>query len=181
MSTRRDDLQRTQARRSGLLETITASEARLDEGVRTFDELRDRVRIADEASQALRAGFEEQEGRIREARRSLEAVRAEAAQLDVTRATAEADLTHLAASCVDSVQATLDEVAAEVAELEGQGLLASPKPVDDAPEAAEVEDEPRRAWMAAHDACACRRAHDDARRDGRRPPRRRSSAWAPST
>ncbi len=142
VSTRQDDLHRTQARRSGLLETITASEARLDEGVRTFEDLRDRVRIADEASQALRAGFEEQEGRIRESRRSLEAVRAEAAQLDVTRATAEADLTHLATSCFDSVQATLDEVAAEVAELEGQGILASPKPVDDAPEAAEVEDEP---------------------------------------
>ena len=142
VSTRQDDLHRTQARRSGLLETITASEARLDEDVRTFEDLRDRVRIADEASQALRAGFEEQEGRIRESRRSLEAVRAEAAQLDVTRATAEADLTHLATSCFDSVQATLDEVAAEVAELEGQGILASPKPVDDAPEAAEVEDEP---------------------------------------
>jgi chromosome segregation protein len=149
VSTRRDDLHRTQARRSTLLETIVSSEAKLDEGVRAFDDLRERVRLADEASQALRAGFEEQEGRIREARRSLEAVRAEAAQLDVTRATAEADLTHLAASCFDTVQATLDDVASEVAELERQGLLASPKPVDDAPEAAEVEDEPAAAPTAA--------------------------------
>jgi chromosome segregation protein len=97
--------------------------------------------MADEASQALRAGFEEQETRIREARRSLETVRAEAAQLDVARATAESDLAHLAASCVEAVQATLDDVAAEVAALEAQGLLASPKPVDDAPDAAETEDE----------------------------------------
>ena len=139
--TRRDDLQRAQSRRTALLESITASESTLDAGVRAFDELRDRVRTADEASQTLRAGFEDQEGHIREARRRLETVRAEAARLDVMRATAEADLTHLASSCVESVQASLDEVAEEVARLEAAGLLASPKPVDDAPEAAEVEGE----------------------------------------
>jgi chromosome segregation protein len=139
--TRRDDLQRTQSRRASLLESIAASEGTLDAGVRVFDELRDRVRTADEASQALRSSFDEQEGRIREARRSLESVRAEAAQLDVMRATAESDLAHLAASCADTVQTSLDDVAAEVAELERQGLLASPKPVDDAPDDAEVEDE----------------------------------------
>ncbi len=57
------------------------------------------------------------------------------------RATAEADLTHLASSCVESVQATLDEVAAEVEALERDGLLASPKPIDDRPEAAEIDDD----------------------------------------
>jgi hypothetical protein len=82
-----------------------------------------------------------QEGRIREARRALEAVRAEATQLEIARATAESDLSHLASSCVETVQATLDEVAAEVAQLERDGLLASPRPVDDAPEAAEIEDD----------------------------------------
>jgi chromosome segregation protein len=71
----------------------------------------------------------------------VEAVRAEAAQFDVARATAEADLTHLAATCVETVQATLDEVTVEVEELEKSGALASPRPVDDAPEPAEVEDE----------------------------------------
>ena len=80
---------------------------------------------------------------------ALEGVRAEASQLDVARATAEADLTHLASSCVESVQATLDEVAAEVETLEREGLLASPKPVDDAPEAAETdEDEDERRGTA---------------------------------
>ena len=141
VQTRRDDLQRAQSRRAGLLESIIASESTLDAGLRAFDELRDRVRTADDASQTLRAGFEDQEGRIREARRSLEAARAEAAQLDVTRATAESDLAHLASSCLESVQSSLDDVAAEVAELERQGLLASPKPVDDAPDAAEAGDD----------------------------------------
>ncbi len=62
-------------------------------------------------------------------------------RLEVARATAEADLTHLAASCVEAVQATLDEVSAEVETLEREGLLASPKPIDDRPDAAEIDDD----------------------------------------
>jgi len=141
VTTRREDLARTHSRRTTLLDSIVTSEATLDGGLRTFDGLRDRVREADEASQALRGQFEEQEVRIREARRALEAIRNDAGQLEVARATAQSDLSHLASACVESVQASLDEVAAEVAQLESDGLLASPRPVDDAPEAAEVEDE----------------------------------------
>ncbi|MDQ3349643.1 MAG: hypothetical protein M3545_16985, partial [Acidobacteriota bacterium] len=141
-TTRQEDLQRAQSRRSALLIEIQASEATLDAGLRTFEELRERVRRADEESQTLRSGFEALELRIRDARRSLESVRAEAGQLEVARATAEADLSHLAAACLDAVQATLDEVAGEVAQLERDGLLASPKAVDDAPDPAETEDEP---------------------------------------
>jgi chromosome segregation protein len=138
---RREDLERMQIRRTQLSESIVASEARLIADIKTFDELREQVRVADELSQSLRSSFERQELAIRDARRALESVRAEVAQLDVERATAEADLAHLASSCVDAVQATLDEVTAEVEQLEREGLLASPKPVDDAPDAAEVEDD----------------------------------------
>ena len=143
IQTRRDDLQKNETRRAGLVEGIAASESTLDAGLHAFDDLRDRVRIADEASQGLRAAFEGLEGRIREARRTLENVRSDVAQLDVTRATAESDLAHLASSCVESVQASLDAVAAEVAELENLGVLAMAQPVDDAPEPAEeAEGEP---------------------------------------
>ncbi len=141
LKTRREDLRRTAERREHLQQTVTTSQAALDDRIRTFDEQKEQVRALDERSQALRAGFDEQDARIREARRALDAVRSEASQLDVARATAEADLTHLAASCVETVQATLDEVAAEVEALEREGLLASPKPIDDRPDAAEVEDE----------------------------------------
>ena len=68
-------------------------------------------------------------------------MRSEASRLEVARATAEADLTHLAASCVEAVQATLDDVSAEVETLEREGLLASPKPIDDRPDAAEIDDD----------------------------------------
>jgi chromosome segregation protein len=146
-----EDLRRALARRRELEDAIVAAEARLDEGLRIFDGLRERVREADDRSQGLRARFDAHEGRIREARRALEAVRAEAAQLDVARATAEADLTHLAESCADNVQATLDAVAAEVEQFERDGLLASPRPVDDAPDAAEMEGEPAPADPAAAD------------------------------
>ena len=139
VTARQEELKRTVARRHELEGSIAASEARLDEGLRTFDELREQVRIADDLSQTLRGRFDAQEGSIREARRALESVRAEAAQLDVARATAEADLSHLATSCMDNVQASLDAVAAEVEQLERDGLLSSPKPIDDAPDAAEIE------------------------------------------
>jgi chromosome segregation protein len=109
--------------------------------VREFDALKDRVRAADERARSLRAGFDEQEGRIREARRTLEGVRSEVANLDVARATAESDLTHLASACIEAVQATLDEVAAEVDRLERDGVLASPVAVEDTPDPAETEGE----------------------------------------
>jgi chromosome segregation protein len=57
----------------------------------------------------------------------------------VARATAESDLAHLATSCLDSVQATLDEVRAEVDELEQGGeltpdarVICAEEPEDDA-------------------------------------------------
>jgi chromosome segregation protein len=141
LSARGEELRRNQTRRSELQEAVAAAEVRLDQGLRSFDGLRDKVREADERSQALRGTFDDQDGRIREARRALESVRQEAAQLAVARATAESDLSHLAATCMETVQATLDEVAAEVELLEREGLLASAKAVDDTPEPAEIEDE----------------------------------------
>ena len=139
LTTRREDLRRTGVRRTELQEGIVASESTLDASIRTFDEQRDRVREADARSQSLRATFDAQDVSIREARKALEAVRIEATRFEVARATAESDLSHLATSCVESVQATLDDVAAEVEALERDGLLASPKPIDDRPEAAEIE------------------------------------------
>ena len=133
------DLQRNVTRRDELRATIEASERELDEGLRTFDALKEQVRAADETSQELRARFDEQEARIREARKALEAVREEAGQLEVQRATAESDLSHLASSCQESTQASLDAVAAEVAQMEADGLLASPRAVEDTPDAAELE------------------------------------------
>jgi chromosome segregation protein len=141
LTRRREELGRAETRRQQLREAIVAAEAALDLDVKAFEGLRENVRTAEERCLTLRETFELHEARIKDARRVLESIRGEGAQLDVVRATAEADLSHLAAACVDTVQATLDEVAAEVEQLERDGLLASPRPVDDAPEASELDGE----------------------------------------
>ena len=134
VTTRREDLERAHARRSTLVTTIEQSEARLDAGLRTFDELEIASawptklrRPCARDSTSRRRAFARHDDRWKQ-------YAARPAQLEIARATAESDLSHLATSCVESVQATLDEVAAEVAQLEADGLLASPRPVDDAPD-----------------------------------------------
>ena len=77
-------------------------------------------RPADFAS-ALRASVDAQDVVIREARGALEAIRSEATDLEVERATAQSDLTHLAQTCMDAVQVSLDEVLTEVEQMELAG------------------------------------------------------------
>ena len=144
IASRRDDLARTETRRAELVDSTRQAESRLDSDLCRFDEMKEQVRAAEDQARDLRASFDHQESSIREARRSLEAVRSEAAGLDVARATAEADLAHLASACVDSVQATLDEVAAEIAELDREGVLASPVAIEEAPEMEGEESEDAR-------------------------------------
>ncbi len=135
IAARREDLARTETRRSELVEANRQAESRLDSELRRFDDMKEQVRAADDRARDLRTGFEQQESGIRDARRALETIRGEAASLDVLRATAEADLTHLASACLESVQATLDEVAAEMSALERDGVLASPVAIEEAGEA----------------------------------------------
>jgi chromosome segregation protein len=107
--------------RAGLVECVRL----LDDDIAALNGLRDMVRGADDAVILLRDEADGQEIRIREARHVLEEIRAAAAELDVERATAESDLTHLAASCAESVQASLEEVVVEVEALERDGALGS--------------------------------------------------------
>ncbi|HTL45975.1 MAG TPA: chromosome segregation protein SMC [Vicinamibacterales bacterium] len=143
------DLERNVTRREELRAAVAASERQLTADIQEFDNLKEDVRTAEDASLALRTSFDAQELTIRDARRALESVRGEVTQLEIERATAESDLAHLASSCVESVQATLDEVAIEVRQMAQDGVLASPRPVDDGPEAAETEDDPGAAQAIA--------------------------------
>jgi chromosome segregation protein len=61
--------------------------------------------------------------------------------LDITRATAEADLTHLAQSCSDAVQMTLDQVLVDVEEMERSGSTIPDAVAITAEEPADGEDE----------------------------------------
>src|SRR5205823_2716072 len=119
----RDALDRRQeeARASiGELE-IALGDRQLDADVLDLDARRQAVMAAEETVAALRARTDDQEAGIKEARGALDAIRAVVSELDVARATAEADLSHLSHTCEDAVNATLDEVVAEIDQLEREG------------------------------------------------------------
>jgi chromosome segregation protein len=80
------------------------------------------------------------DAQIRAARRAVEAVREEAGKHEIARATAEADLTNLAEICLEAVQTTIEEVAAEVAQFEAAGEIASVTLAEDVASEEERED-----------------------------------------
>ena len=115
------DITLMREQRERLLSGISEHTQQLDEDVLTLDELRDRMQQADERATELRAAVDTQDSVIRDARRALDAIRALASELDVTRATAESDLGHLAQQTFDAVGVSLDEVREDVARMEAEG------------------------------------------------------------
>jgi chromosome segregation protein len=115
------ELDQTRSRREALLTSVADSVRTLDADIQALETMRQDLRAADEAATSVRTRVEAQDAVIRDARRALEEVRAGASDLEVGRATAESDLTHLAQSCIDGVQASLDDVLAEVEQMEAAG------------------------------------------------------------
>ena len=115
------ELDETRRRVDDLRAGIITGQARLDADIRELDTLRDAVMTTGEAVTALRARADDLEVAIKDARGVLDAIRAVVSELDVARATAEADLSHLAHTCEDAVNATLDQVMVEVDQLEREG------------------------------------------------------------
>ena len=129
------ELDETRRRVEQLRAAIVSGQAQLDVDIRALDALRDTVMATGDAVAALRARADDFEATIKEARAALDVIRATVSELDVARATAEADLSHLAHTCEDAVNATLDEVVVEVEQMERDG--------QDVPDAAVVlADEP---------------------------------------
>jgi chromosome segregation protein len=115
------ELQQTHTRRESLLQSIVDGQRTLDEDIQILVGKRDELRVADEHAATLRAAVDAQDSVIREARGAVEAIRSEATELEVQCATAQSDLTHLAQTCMDAVQVSLDEVLAEVEQMEQAG------------------------------------------------------------
>lgn len=141
LTARRSEMTRADARREELGQSIVETERKLDDDVRALNELRESLRGLDETVNAVRAQFGARETEIRSARHALEAVRSAVMQSEVARATAQADLTHLAAACLEAVNATIDDVVAEVARMEAAGELAAPGRRLAAASAAEPDDD----------------------------------------
>jgi len=117
------ELDETRRRIERLREAIASGEAQLDADVRVLERARETVQHAEEAVATLRAQADQHELAIRDARAAYESLRSGVSELDIARATAEADLAHLAASCIEAVQATLDEVVVEVDAQEQDGEI----------------------------------------------------------
>ncbi len=108
-------------KRSSLVEAIAEGVRALDADIHALEELRAAVRVEEELVTAAHANADARESTIREARAEHDTVRTDVAGLEIARATAESDLAHLAAQAAEAVQASLDEVLAEVEQMERDG------------------------------------------------------------
>ncbi len=109
--------------RERLIGAIADGQRLMDEDVGRLEGLRAEMIQADERALEIKQSAEKQEDVIRDARRAVDALRALAAEVDVQRATAESDLTHLAQQAMDTVNASLDDIRSEVAEMEASGQV----------------------------------------------------------
>jgi chromosome segregation protein len=140
VTSRGAEREQTRTRREALLTAIRDGEQALDEGVRALEQMREELRAFDETAAEIRTRVDAQDAVIRDARGAVEQIRVEAADLEVARATAESDLAHLAQTCVDAVQCSLDDVLAEVEQMELTGS-ATPDAAAIAAEEADPESE----------------------------------------
>ena len=123
IAARTDEFDRTTRRRGALGATIHESERLLDMDMRSFESLREDGRSSDRTLSDLRSSFEDQEGRARQARHTLDEQRAIVSRFDVARATSAADLSNLARGCVGAFEMSPDQVVAEVERLECEGAI----------------------------------------------------------
>jgi chromosome segregation protein len=117
------DMSQMRDQRERLLVAIADAQSHLDDDVRGLEGRRAELQAADDRATEIKAATDRQEEVIRDARRAVDAVRALVAEVDVARVMAESDLTHLAQHSLDSVGATLDEIRAQVAEMEAAGQI----------------------------------------------------------
>ena len=132
---------RVGAAREVLIASVADSKRQLDVEVTGLATLREDVRAADENVLGLRGRLETEDGAARVARAALEERRSEVATIDLARVTAERDLDHLAETCRDTLQLTLEEVSARAERIEQDGLADAGRLARESEEADESEDE----------------------------------------
>ena len=101
--------------REQLKQAIVDARRQLDDDAGRLDLLRADVRSAEEAVAELRRQADTHEAAIREARKALEAAQAELGELEIARVTQESHLQHLAESCQETLEMSLDAVVSEMA------------------------------------------------------------------
>jgi chromosome segregation protein len=149
---RADERARMEKRREDLAAAIVEDQRQLDQDMIVFADLKQQVVSFEERVNEVQIRFQELEHGSRGARADLDTVRSEATQLEIARATAESDLSHLAALCQEALQMTLDDVASEVAALTAAGNAIPAAPVAGDEESAEGEESVEGAEVSAADA-----------------------------
>ncbi len=115
ITARRDERTRLDQKRVQLEASVGENRHTLDADLVAFAELRQRVVQCDERAAGLQADYQAREHGTRDARGAVDGVRAEAGRLEVSCATAEADLSHLEAACLEALEMSAADVAAEIA------------------------------------------------------------------
>lgn len=110
--------------RAALIESIADAGTHVDDEVRQLDARRTEVRDLDARAAEMHDRIAEQGQRMHAARDAHETCRAEVGSLQVDKARAEADRDSLADACRDGFQLSLDQVRAEVEQLERDGVIA---------------------------------------------------------
>ena len=114
---------RALARREALITSVAGLKEQVDLDISELGSLRVHVKQVDEQVLGMRERLEKQDKVVRMARVELEKEREEFSKLDMTRVAAEGDLRHLAESCLDTLQLTLDDVAEKMLRLESDGSV----------------------------------------------------------
>ena len=120
------DQQRAADEQRDLQAAIVRTEQQLDTETGQLDTRREEVRAMDASAAELRERIAAQGREVQAAREALDTLHAEIGRIEVDRAKAEAEHDTLSAACRDGLQASLDQVRAEVAEWERDGLVAAP-------------------------------------------------------
>ena len=120
------DQQRAADEQRDLQAAIVRTEQQLDTETGQLDAQREEVRAMDASAAELRERIAAQGREVQAAREALDTLHAEIGRIEVDQAKAEAEHDTLSAACRDGLQASLDQVRAEVAEWERDGLVAAP-------------------------------------------------------
>jgi chromosome segregation protein len=121
VAARASELEQVRAKREALIQAIADGTRLLDDDIRALAALREQVQQADQAAADVRIRVDGHDAVIREARQMLEQIRTQAGELDVARATAQSDLTHLGQLCEETIQASLDQILSDVEQMEEVG------------------------------------------------------------
>jgi len=121
VAARASELEQVHAKREALIQAIADGTRLLDDDIRALAALREQVQQADQAAADVRIRVDGHDTVIREARQMLEQIRTQAGELDVARATAQSDLTHLGQLCEETIQASLDQILSDVEQMEEVG------------------------------------------------------------